>query len=300
MALTSFPQGVSSFGVPVLGSGANIPATTGNYWFVNSVTGSNGNPGNVPNLPFASIASARTAATANNGDVIICMPGHTETITGAAGIALSKAGLYIVGLGTGSVRPTITLSTSTAAQMTVAGANVTIDNFILDFTGIDAIVAAVSITAADVAFVNCEVRTNNATAGCVLGLVTAATATRFRVENCFFNGPAINAGTTTTAQIKHEVGIDYIIRNNVFLGGKVTQNILNATTILGGLIDNNRFVTYTGTKGIAVAAASTPFITNNRFNVPSGTAPIVAAAGFVAGNIYSAAAGVTAGTASTI
>ena len=56
----------------------------------------------------------------------------------------------------------------------------------------------------------------------------------------------------------------------------------------------------TGTKAISVAAASTPFISNNRINVPSGTTPIIAAAGFVAGNIYSAAAGVTAGTAVTI
>jgi hypothetical protein len=70
----------------------------------------------------------------------------------------------------------------------------------------------------------------------------------------------------------------------------MTQSILNATTLLRGLIDNNRFVVATGTKAISVAAASTPFISNNRINVPSGTAPIVAAAGFVAGNIYSAAA----------
>ena len=80
----------------------------------------------------------------------------------------------------------------------------------------------------------------------------------------------------------------------------MTQAILNSTTVLRGLIDSNRFVISTGTLAISVAAASTPFITNNRINVPSGTAPITAAAGFVAGNVYSAAAGVTAGTAVTI
>ena len=69
----------------------------------------------------------------------------------------------------------------------------------------------------------------------------------------------------------------------------MTQAILNATTVLRGLIDSNRFVISTGTLAISVAAASTPFITNNRINVPSGTAPITAAAGFVAGNVYSAA-----------
>jgi hypothetical protein len=89
----------------------------------------------------------------------------------------------------------------------------------------------------------------------------------------------------------------YVIKDNYF-AGKTTNAILNATTVLRGLIDNNRIVT-TGTAAINMAAASTPFISNNRMNVASGTAPIVAAAGFMAGNVYSAAAGVTAGTAAT-
>lgn len=298
MATTNFPAGVSSFGVPVIGSG-NIPATTGLYIFVSSTTGSNGNLGLDATKPKATIAGAVLAARTGKGDVIVVLPGHTESFTAAAALTISKAGLYIVGLGVGAARPTLTWSTSTAAQVIVSGAQTTLDNFVLDFTGIDAIVAAMSVTAADFALVNSTVYTNTGTTGCVLGILTAATATRFRLENNLFFGPATNSGTTTTAQVKHEVGIDYVIRGNVFMG-KCTQNILNATTILGGLIDNNRFVTYTGTKCISMAAASTPFITNNRINVPSGTAPIVAAAGFVAGNVYSAAAGVTAGTASTI
>src|SRR5207253_9370711 len=114
-----------------------------------------------------------------------------------------------------------------------------------------------------------------------------------------FTGPATNAGTTCAACIQHESGVDYLIQSNYF-AGKMTQAIKNVATVLRGLIDNNRFVIGTGTVAITMAAASTPFITKNRINVPSGTTPITAAAGFVSGNNYSAAAGVTAGTASTI
>lgn len=156
----------------------------------------------------------------------------------------------------------------------------------------------INVTGTDVSFQNCDIITNTATLGVVLGILTAATATNFRVEGCRFLGTATNSGTTTTAQIKHEVGVDYVIRNNYFTG-KMTQAILNATAILRGLIDNNRFVVATGTVAITMHASSTPFITNNNINVPSGTAPIVAAAGFMSRNHYSAAAGVTAGTAST-
>jgi hypothetical protein len=73
----------------------------------------------------------------------------------------------------------------------------------------------------------------------------------------------------------------------------MTQAIKNVATVLRGVIDGNRAIIGTGTLFATMAAASTPFIVDNRINVPSGTTPITAAAGFVAGNQYSAAAGVT-------
>lgn len=272
--------------------------TYGALYFADSVAGS-ATGGYIPAAGTATLIQAQTLCTASNNDTVYVAPGHAESIVGAAGMTFSKAGVTYHGLGLGRLRPTITFSTSTAAQMIVSGANITFKNFVFDFTGIDAIVAAISVTGADVAFEDCDFLTNSGAAGVVLGILTAATATRFRVERCNFLGPATNTGTTTTACIKHEVGVDYVIRNCYFTG-KMTQAILNATALLRGLIDSNRFVIATGTVAITMHASSTPFIVNNRINVPSGTAPITAAAGFVAGNVYSAAAGVTAGTASTI
>lgn len=274
-----------------LGMGFGIPATTGNTWYVSSVNGANGNDGTSPSTPKATLANAITAATASNGDVIVLMPGHAETITAAAGSGVTKAGLQIVGLGIGANRPTFTYTTAISASFDVTAANVTISNvrFVIGF---DAVSALVNVTAADVSFINCEFQTNTGAFGAVAGILTAATATRLVVKGCNFFGPATNSGTTTTAQIKHESGIDYVIQGN-FFKGKMTQAIVNVATVLGGLIADNYAVVATGTLFATMAAASTPFITNNRINVPSGTTPITAAAGFVAGNIYSAAAGVT-------
>lgn len=246
---------------------------------------------------FTTITTALAACTANQGDTIFVAPGYTETVVGAAGLTVTTAGVKIIGLGLGSLRPTITFTTSTAASFDITAANTTIQNIVFT-NGIDAQLAMVNVTAADVTFNSCEFNTNTGTTGTVAGILTAATATRLMVESCRFLGPATNAGTTTTAQIKHESGVDYIIRGNYFTG-KMTQAIVNVATVLRGLIDGNRFVVATGTSAITMAAASTPFVVNNRINVPSGTTPITAAAGFVAGNVYSAAAGVTAGTAST-
>ena len=274
-----------------------LPPVSGNVYFVDSVTGSAAG-GYTMDGPAATLTQALALVTAANNDRIVVFGTHAETITAAAGVSIVKSGVQIVGLGQGRLRPTFTFTTVVGASFDVSAANVQIQNLVF-VTGIDNQTAVNNVTAADVQFLNCEWAISNGTVGAAVGILTAATADRLVVENCRFLGPAVNAGTTCAGCIQHESGVDIIIRNNYF-AGKMTQAYKNVATVLRGIIDNNRFVIGTGTVAITCAAASTPLITNNRINVPSGTTPITAAAGFVSGNIYSAAAGVTAGTASTI
>jgi hypothetical protein len=269
------------------------PFTTGNALFADSVNGTAGGTGFSPETATSTMILAQTAATASQGDTVYVAPGHAEAITGAAGMTFSKAGVTYVGLGSGRNRPTITFSTGTDAQMIVSGANITFRNFVFDFTGVSAIVAAISVTGADVAFEDCDFIISTGTNAPVLGILTAATAARFRVERCRATGPATSTDTCT-AWIKHEVGINFLFRDN-FAIGKFTQAILNATTILGGEITSNRFHIYTGTKAIALAAGTTGVGYNNRITVPSGTAPVVGAGFSWAGNIYTTEA-LTIGT----
>lgn len=128
MGETRFPHGISSFGVPVLGGGGSIPQTTGTYYFVDD-SGSNANDGKDTDHPFVDLDYAIGQCTANAGDVIIVMPGHAETRTTT--ITLDVAGVTIVGLGDGDLRPTITVNaavdafTITAADSVVANIKVT-------------------------------------------------------------------------------------------------------------------------------------------------------------------------------
>lgn len=275
--------------------------STGSVFFVSSVTGSSSNTGLTIGKPKATIAQAVALCAAAKNDVIVVLPGHAEAYAGAAALTVDKSGVTILGIGNGRNRPTLTWGTATTAQVLVTAANVQFSNMVFDFTGFDAIVAAIAVDAADVWFEGCEFLTNSGTIGVVSGITVGGTTTspRFKVTNSRFVGPATNSGTTTTAQVTITDAPDFVFENN-YCTGKMTQSINNGAANLRGLIRNNAFVVATGTKAINMHASSTPFITNNRINVPSGTAPIVAAAGFVAGNVYSAAAGVTAGTASTI
>lgn len=255
----------------------------------------NGYPDGTP-IVFPSITLALAKTIADRGDCILVANNHDETITTAGGITVATNGVTLVGLGNGVDRPTITFTTAVAASFNITGSEVVIRNFQF-INAIDAQTAMINVTGTDVAFQNCEIDTNSGTTGAILGILTGATSDRFSVQNSRFLGPATNTGTTTTAQIQYESAVDIQLLNN-YHTGKMTQAVLNVTgTVLRGLIQANTFVIATGTKAISVAAASTPMIVNNRINVASGTTPIIAAAGFVAGNIYSNAAGVSAAVA---
>src|SRR5208337_1320754 len=155
MPYTNFSNGLTSLGIPAGVGGALVAA--GNIFFVSSIAGADANSGTEPSAryPLATIAHALTLCTPNNGDIIYCMPGHAETITGAAGIALNVAGVSLIGIGNGFLRPTITFTTATNAQMTVTAANQLIQNF--NFVGdFAALAAMISVTAAGVSFQSCN------------------------------------------------------------------------------------------------------------------------------------------------
>ena len=117
--LTNFPNGVSSFGMPVLGMGGGIPPTTGDVYFVHSSTGNANNTGLTPSDALATIDGAINKCTASQGDIIIVMPGHAENIAAATSLVVDVAGISIIGLGRGRNRPVLSF-TNTAGRIPVS------------------------------------------------------------------------------------------------------------------------------------------------------------------------------------
>lgn len=74
MGYTNFPFGITSFGVPIIGSGG-IPTMFGKYWFVDFANGSDGNTGEEigegGNGPFQTLSKAYAAAITDRNDVIV-------------------------------------------------------------------------------------------------------------------------------------------------------------------------------------------------------------------------------------
>jgi hypothetical protein len=247
---------------------------------------------------YTTINAAMTAAVANRGDVIYVLPGHTENITSATSLVCNKAGVRIQGVGEGNARPTLTWTTSAAATIPVSAANVTIDNMILTLTGVASVTAGITPTAAGFTLSNSVINTASATFQAVLGILTTAAVSNMTIVNNRFLGTP-NAGTATAIRIVG--GANLSVRNNVFLGNYTTTlgAIDNATTACTNAhIENNFIINTTALSTVALnfQAASTGIISNNRMQILSLTAPIVAAGmSWVGGNYYANALA-TAGT----
>jgi len=95
MGLTNFPNGVSSFGIPVIGGGG-LPATKGNVYFVDYGSGNDGNRGKSPDRAFKTLAYAYTKVTSNNFDIICLIGSDTHVLTEMLTVAKNR--VAIIGL----------------------------------------------------------------------------------------------------------------------------------------------------------------------------------------------------------
>lgn len=103
----------------------------GNMYFVHSGTGSAYSAGTDIESPMATLDDAVNKCTANQGDIIIALPGHAETITAASAIDIDVAGIKIYGIGEGEDRPKITFGTDVDASIEFAANSTVFKNFIL-------------------------------------------------------------------------------------------------------------------------------------------------------------------------
>lgn len=220
MALSSYPNGFAN-GVVVRGLPL-LTAYPGEVFWVDSVNGSNSNKGTFAR-PFASIDYAVGRCTASRGDIIVAKPGHVETVTAAGGLDLDVAGICVLGLGSGSLRPTVNFTTAVGADMDVDAANITVVNLL--FTGgVDALTGPIDVNAADFSLIGCEYRDVTGQATDVI--VADANADRLWIEGYFHNGAAAAGGASAIAL----AGMDNPVIKNFKLVGNFSVAAIDCRT----------------------------------------------------------------------
>jgi hypothetical protein len=97
MSLTNFPNGIASFGVPVMGGGG-IPAVPGNVLFVDYTLGSDGisSKSNSAAHPFKTIDKAYDVARTNKDDLIVLLGSASHVLTEMLTVAKNR--VHFIGL----------------------------------------------------------------------------------------------------------------------------------------------------------------------------------------------------------
>lgn len=198
--------------------------------------------GNGQSSVHNTIQSAINASSPNVGDVIYVCEGYTQTITTAAAIALSKAGVAVIGLGSGDSRPTITISsTDNAGTITQSGNGSVFKNFII-VTNDDGLTNAVVVTGDGCVTEITHKDTSSAVeAACIVRMDTAnnsylkLTHYGFTAGNAMVRGVAVDAcsnvlididayGVVSTAWVNF---VDAASTNVCVRGSMYTQGISN-------------------------------------------------------------------------
>jgi hypothetical protein len=213
MPITNYPGGFAAGltvrGMPILNAHA------GNVFWVNSATGSNGNNGTF-GRPFSTLDYAIGRCTANNGDMIMVMPNHAETITGAGGITADVAGITIVGMGTYNQRPRFLMDGGTTVSFLVSAADVTVKNCVFASGNADVVtcfdLTAVGFTLEDCEFVDNVADENFLSAVKATGSTTLEASGLYVARCRFLSADAATLGfVIVTADVEGLVMVDNVV-----------------------------------------------------------------------------------------
>lgn len=186
-----------------------------------------------------SIDTAIGKCTASRGDYILVLPGYAETISADAGIALDVAGVSIIGLGSGTLKPTLTFS-ATASDIGITAANCSIKNFRM-VSSVNNLVNFIDADAGQLTIEDCDFITSSTKeALCFINIAT--TKDDFVIRNCTFLQPTDPEGTDAAVNTGAIYCVDtenILVEGCTFRGFFETAIIHNKTTKVQNLTVKN-------------------------------------------------------------
>jgi len=184
-------------GFPFVSDGSKY---SGNIFFVDDGTDTGGTTagfGQHPDRAVTDIDAAYDLCTASQGDTLIVLTGHAETITNSDRITMDVAGVDIQGLGRELAKPTVTFGTDTTADVVISGASNYLGNlrFVSD---VDSLVNFLDVGVGNLVVEDCDFVTSSAKeAVCFVDIAT--TFDNFTFRRCTFLQPTDPAGTDGNA-----------------------------------------------------------------------------------------------------
>lgn len=216
------------------------------------------NVGTNRDQPLATLA--RACSQAQDGDLIIMRPGHTENVIAAQGIQVPSGidGVTIRGVGTGSKMPKVQFATSTGATFEITGGSCRIENVYFTCPSLAAIVKPVFVNASGCQMYGCIFDDGGfpPTDFVMVG------SSFFRMEDCQFE--CATAGGQSGVRLELATYAD--LRNNRMRGDFLKGCIYNVSNacidvqIVGNRLENLNAVDCC----IDLKATTTGWIADNR------------------------------------
>ncbi len=202
MSASNYPNGINNLvlrGIPITMTHPGRVFYVSNadvlYEHGQRLAGANSGDEGTLSRPFRTLDYAVGKCKANRGDIIMVMPGHAETYSQATATAddltFDVAGIAVIGMGSGSLRPTFTQDTETTQTIAVTAANVTLYNLYFKSNVQDLAIAITLTTAKYFSLVKCQFDdTSNALnyLNVVESTGIANTIDGLLVEGCIYNG----------------------------------------------------------------------------------------------------------------
>lgn len=229
---------------------------------------------------YSSVSDSTMLANtrADRGDVILVMPGHSETLS--AEVDYSTAGVKIIGLGSGDNRPTLTITGDTGVKLTGAGTR--FSNFIVRAGGAS-LSHGIYVGAAGVEIDKNTLIDNGTTTNYFDQWISGDSADRANIHDNEILWTGADTAAVVTGIVFNDSPFVKIQRNHCYGDFPVAGIELDSDVSDGCLITHN-YVNNQDTDGVPIrirAAANTGTVAYN--NLATNDTVELSAAGIVEG-----------------
>lgn len=252
MGTNNYAYGVShNPDVPWMGNGAGLKTDAGLIFpssarvaaFVRSTGPQDLDPPDIQNRLVRTLAAGLKQCRAGFGDIVVVLPGHSESVTGATMLDNLVAGTRIVGWGSPlqSDAPTFNF-TAAASQWKLDNANVSISGLKLKFSMTTPFVTkGIDITAAGVSLLGNVIETSTtSTAGALIAIEVGTGADQCLIGGNYMYG---TIGTFQTHVIKVVAAVTdlQIVGNTIMAPSTIATGVIaiGAVAALRVLIKDN-------------------------------------------------------------
>lgn len=245
MSLTSSsPYGRFATALPLTFGKTFFVHASGSVPYVNLGNKFQDDEDGVPRV-HTTIAAAVARCTASAGDIVYVLPGHTETLTAA--LTLNVAGVSVIGLGNGMLRPTLNVN-GVIDGVNITAANVLFENFHFGVPGTDAQTACINVAGVAGVTIRNITGIGSTTAINVVDMITvAASSNDLVIEDVKFT----NATVPVNSFLSIEGACSRVTLKNLwFYGDCVTAGIIDGAAVTHLFMEDVRV----GTVGTSIPA----------------------------------------------